>query len=376
ESGEAKAYPLRILNWHEIVNDVVGSRPVAVSYCPLTASAVVFDRRVQGATTTLGVSGLLYESNVLMYDRQTESLWSQLAGEAVTGERTGTALTVVPSELTTWQRWRKAHPDTAVLSPETGYTRNYLRNPYASYEDSGGVMFPPSRRDSRLEAKQLVLGVSAGRTHKAYPLSEIVLAGGKISDRLGGVAIEIEGDRRTARLRVASGSEGANEVVATRAYWFAWAVFHPDTALWRFRMPKGEGPSPAAKDIEVVEVHDYWSSITGPLVLEPEADPFSRGGLYVVSGTIKNNSQRPVHHVRLRFDLLDAEGHSVYREEGFNRAAEAMIELERPLPPAPGEIEAIVPIPPGGTDTYRMIFIGEEIPRFDHPRVTVLSATP
>ncbi len=376
-AGEARAYPLRILNWHELVNDEIGGRPIAVSYCPLTASAVVFDRRTRDEETVLsfGVSGLLYESNVLMYDRRTESLWSQLAGEAVTGQMMGTTLQTVPSELTTWEHWRTQHPETRVLSPKTGFAREYFRDPYASYAESDAVMFPPSRRDSRLAAKQLVLGVTVGRRHKAYPLDQLVLAGGKITDRLGEVQFEIEADRRTATLHVTKPSRTAEWIRTTRAYWFAWAVFHPDTALWRFRMPKGEGPSPTARDITVVEVNDYWSSITGPLVLEPENDPFSRGGLYVVSGTIKNNSGHPIHHVRLRFDLLDAEGRSVYREEGFNRAAEAMIELESPIPPAPGEIEAIVPIPPGGTDSYRMIFIGEEIPRFDHPRVTVLSAS-
>src|SRR5215471_9732793 len=114
--GEAKAYPLRIMNWHEVVDDSVGGEPLAVTYCPLTASAVVFDRQIHGREVVFGVSGLLYQSNLLMYDRATESLWSQLGGQSVAGSMASTGLASVPSELTTWRHWRALHPDTLVLS--------------------------------------------------------------------------------------------------------------------------------------------------------------------------------------------------------------------------------------------------------------------
>jgi len=116
QGGEAKAYPLRIMDWHEIVDDKVGGEPLAVTYCPLTASPVVFDRRIHGREVVFGVSGLLYQSNLLMYDRTTESLWSQLGGgQSVAGSMARTGPASVPSELTTWRRWRALHPDTLVV---------------------------------------------------------------------------------------------------------------------------------------------------------------------------------------------------------------------------------------------------------------------
>ncbi|TFH23767.1 MAG: DUF3179 domain-containing protein, partial [Myxococcales bacterium] len=176
--GHARAYPLKILNWHEIVNDELGDLPVAVTYCPLTGSAVVFDRRVNGKPLSFGVSGRLYQSNVLMYDHQSDGLWSQLAGAAVTGKRTGTQLDNIPAQVTTWRRWREDHPDTSVLSPDTDHSRDYDRNPYAGYEASPSVMFPVEQHDDRLPTKARVLGVVLDGQARAYPHDELARAGG------------------------------------------------------------------------------------------------------------------------------------------------------------------------------------------------------
>jgi hypothetical protein len=126
EAGVAKAYPVRILNWHEVVNDQIAGVPIVVTYCPLTASAVVYDRAPRGAPLTFGVSGRLYQSNVLIYDYQTESLWSQLKEEALTGSFTGTALRAFPSVVTTWADWQSTHPQTLVLSPDTSRAGHLL----------------------------------------------------------------------------------------------------------------------------------------------------------------------------------------------------------------------------------------------------------
>ncbi|HSG05403.1 MAG TPA: DUF3179 domain-containing protein, partial [Nitrospiria bacterium] len=131
--GEAKAYPIKILNWHEVVNDTVGGKPVVITYCPLCGTGMAFDPVVKGEHFTFGVSGLLYQSDVLMYDRQTDSLWSQILQEAVTGKMMGTRLTLLPLIHTTWEEWRKEHPNTLVLSTDTGYSRNYRRDPYEGY---------------------------------------------------------------------------------------------------------------------------------------------------------------------------------------------------------------------------------------------------
>ncbi|MFN2421931.1 MAG: DUF3179 domain-containing protein [Gemmatimonadota bacterium] len=169
---QAKAYPLRILNWHEVVNDQVGRRPVLVTYCPLCGTGMAFDPVVRGKRMLFGVSGLLYNSDVLMYDRETESLWSQIARRATSGSLRGTSLELLPLVHTTWDRWRREHPRGLVLSRETGHDRDYDRDPYLQYAAEPGVMFPLGHRDSRLPEKALVLAscVQAVKT-SSHPIA-------------------------------------------------------------------------------------------------------------------------------------------------------------------------------------------------------------
>jgi hypothetical protein len=142
--GKARAYPLRLLNWHEVVNDAFGG-PLLVTYCPLCRSAVIADRSVRGTTTTFGVSGLLFHDNLVLYDQLTESRWAQVAATAIQGPETGTRLTLRPSTLTSWDRWREGHGDTSVLLPpplsgtvgDGDRTRNYTVDPYGKYGESG-----------------------------------------------------------------------------------------------------------------------------------------------------------------------------------------------------------------------------------------------
>ncbi|MFQ6016807.1 MAG: DUF3179 domain-containing protein [Kiloniellaceae bacterium] len=136
-NGDARAYPLRILTWHEIVNDVVGGVPVAVTYCPLCNSAVVYDRRVEGKATEFGTTGKLRNSDLVMYDRVTESWWQQFLGEAIVGARTGTRLEAIPARLESWERFAKRHPDGRVLVPNNPSARRYGANPYVGYDSSG-----------------------------------------------------------------------------------------------------------------------------------------------------------------------------------------------------------------------------------------------
>lgn len=238
---EARAYPLRILNWHEVVNDNVGQRPVAITYCPLTGSGVVYDRRVGNSELVFGVSGQLYQSNLLLYDRQTESLWSQLKQSAVTGPMMDKRLTALPCVETTWGRWRKLHPDTLVLSTDTGFSRDYQHDPYASYEESEMVMFPVSRKDQRLMPKEPVLGVTLKGESEAFPLRALEAAKAPVKVRLGGseVSITYDAASQTAETTV------AGKLIATfEGYWFAWAQFYPETKLWRTLPPD---PARAAK---------------------------------------------------------------------------------------------------------------------------------
>lgn len=229
-NGEAKAYPIRILNWHELVNDTVGGRDVLVSYCPLCGTGMAFDARLEGKKYLFGVSGKLYNSNVLIYDRETESLWSQIMREAVTGPMTGTKLTLLPLIHTTWEAWTSNYPNTEVLSPRTGFKRNYGDSPYDSYESNQALMFPVNHHDARLEQKSWVLGVIINDKAKAYAFKGLRQKDSLIKDKVGGQEITVHYDEKN-QSAVVKDLEG-NILPSTQAYWFAWAAFYPDTELY------------------------------------------------------------------------------------------------------------------------------------------------
>jgi Protein of unknown function (DUF3179) len=178
--GVAKAYPVRILNWHEVVNDDVGEQPVLISWCPLCGSGVVYDPLVEAQRYTFGVSGLLHQQNLLLFDRGTESLWSQLRAQAITGPLAGTSLRLLPVSTTTWRSWKAEHPQTLVLSFQTGYKRDYARDPY---------------RDWPLDRRLALVISNKGQT-KIYPYSELKKAGPSLQDELGGVALTIRFDAK------------------------------------------------------------------------------------------------------------------------------------------------------------------------------------
>jgi len=231
---ESRAYPLRILNYHEIVNDTLGDVPIAVTYCPLCDSVAVFDRRGGDGVREFGVSGLLYNSNVLMYDRggRPESLWSQAAARGVSGPGAGEALEALPVELTTWEDWKSRHPKTTVLSTETGHARNYNTNPYRGYFRSRGLMFPVRPLDKRLPAKTPVLGVWSNGKARAYPPAAFNSQNTSTEQQLDGKPFELVYDPQHESLRVAEAGDGLQWMYA---YWFAWAAFRPQTEVYNVR---------------------------------------------------------------------------------------------------------------------------------------------
>jgi hypothetical protein len=174
--GETKAYPLRIMMWHEIVNDEIGGTPVTVTYCPLCNTGIAFRRPVvKGELLDFGTSGRVYHSNLVMYDRQTETLWSQATGQAILGELVGKQLEFVPAQVVSWDDWRATHPDGMVLSQDTGFDRPYGQNPYQGYdspENDQPFLFVGTP-DPRLDATTRVLGVNAGRAAMAFPYEEL-----------------------------------------------------------------------------------------------------------------------------------------------------------------------------------------------------------
>ncbi len=238
--GVAKAYPIRIMNWHEVVNDRFGDEAIAVTFCPLCGSGMAFKSAVGGRTLSFGVSGLLYNSDVLLYDRETQSLWSQIAAKAFTGSMKGTQLEAVPLAHTTWADWRARHPNSLVLSTETGYVRDYGRDPYAGYAESERTFFPVKMRGEGFHPKERVLGVTVGTVHKAYPFVELAKRAGtgkgatlNFDDVVGGRPLKIRYSPQHQSAE-AFGADG-KPIAATTLFWFAWYAFHPSTEVYRAR---------------------------------------------------------------------------------------------------------------------------------------------
>ncbi len=216
---------------HEVVNDAIGGIPIAVSYCPLCASGVAFVAEAEGQPLTFGVSGLLYNSNLLLYDRETESLWSQLQWRAVTGPMAGARLRLIPMTHTRWEDWRREHPGTQVLSAETGFNKSYQGDPYQAYEQSQLLPFSVSPSSNRYPPKAKVLGIRLNGRAKAYPFVELRAAEARtLLDRFAGrnIFVQFDAQADTARAYAVNGTE----LPATLSYWFAWFSFYPDTAVF------------------------------------------------------------------------------------------------------------------------------------------------
>ena len=287
--GRSKAYPVRIMMWHEIVDDTVGGIPLAVTYCPLCNTGIAYLRPMaHGKILTFGTSGMLYNSNLVMYDHQTDSLWPQAMGKAVVGPLTGTRLRFVPALIVSWDEWRADHPDGMVLSTDTGVSRPYGQNPYAYYDRSGHPFDFQGRTDPRLPATEYVLGVAEGGRFVAFPLSTlarrsqggwtattVTLGGAPVavfwhegtvaalhaaripdSPDIGAAAAYISrvrgqaltfvagadgimdrqtGTRWTIEGRAVSGPLTGTQLRPARAinsFWFDWAAFHPGTTIF------------------------------------------------------------------------------------------------------------------------------------------------
>jgi hypothetical protein len=228
--GIAKAFPIKILNYHEIVNDRFGDAAVAVTFCPLCGTGIAFLAYAGGQKRTFGVSGLLYNSDVLMYDRETESLWSQIMAQAVTGPASGTRLDPIPILHTTWGNWLARHAESLVLKPPTAYGRNYNVSPYRDYSSSRDLMFPVTHKDRRFPTKSVVLGVKIGALSKAYPFEALPAETDTLYDKLGDQSIVVKYDLPSQTAWVLD--QDGEEIPSFTAYWFAWVAFHPDTEVF------------------------------------------------------------------------------------------------------------------------------------------------
>lgn len=229
-NGESRFYPYRILVWHEIVNDTIAEQPVLVTYCPLCATGIVFERTVDGVVQEFGVSGRLWQSNLLMYNRaqnaDDESLWSQILGEAVLGVHTGKKLSIVRSDVARFGDWREAHSDTKVLSQDTGAIRSYGGDPYGDYYTSESVSFGASFNDTRLHPKALVHGIEIGGKNKAYHDDALT---GTVTDTFAGKTVVIT-RTNTGELRFTADSE---PLASIPGFWFSWLAVHSETELFK-----------------------------------------------------------------------------------------------------------------------------------------------
>ena len=286
---EWRAYPIQILIWHEIVNDTIAGVPVTVTFCPLCHTAVTFDRTVDGQVLDFGVSGNLRHSDLVMYDRQTESWWQQATGRGIVGEFSGTALEFLPSQLVSWAQFKELHPDGVVLTRNTGHIRDYGANPYSGYDRADSDPFLLQDKaliDGRLNPKVRIVGVVVDEEAVAYPLPDVAEAV-VVNDAVGGDSIVVLWSPGTASglggATVAGGDLVGSAVVYSRAvpdgttleferageglmtdtetrstwnvggtaidgplsgtqlesvpndqpFWFAWAIFRPDTVIWQ-----------------------------------------------------------------------------------------------------------------------------------------------
>lgn len=281
---EARIYPIQILIWHEVVNDVLGGEPVLVTFCPLCYTAIAFDRRVDGQVRDFGVSGLLRESDLVLYDYQTTTLWQQLTGDAIVGTDAGQRLRFLPAQLVAFEDARKQYPDALVLSRETGFSRSYGTNPYAGYDDidSGTIFSTSFADDGRLPAKAQVLTFEIGGEAVAIPFdrlsNEVVVeatvggipvvafwqpgtnaaldarsipdgrdigAAGAFRAEINGAPVRFEArdgaiyDSATGSRWNLLGSAVDGPLAGTRLepvvsgthFWFIWSIFKPDTSV-------------------------------------------------------------------------------------------------------------------------------------------------
>ena len=218
-NGDVRAYPLRIMDWHEMLNDVVGGVPVSIAYCTLCASAILFETTVPGQQLPLvfGSSGFLYRSNKLMYDTTTNSLWNQFTGRPVVGRLTGSGIVLKtrPIVITRWSDWLASHPQTRVLSLQTGHRRDYSTGAaYGDYFTSPDLMFPTTTDEKKLKQKDLVFALRSSVVEKAWPLA-MFDGGAVINDNAGILELVLIGDSATKTVR-AYRSEGLNFTKAPR----------------------------------------------------------------------------------------------------------------------------------------------------------------
>ena len=238
--GEVKAYPIAVLNWHEVVNDTIAGVPIVVTYCPLCGTGIVFLATVEGKVLHFRVSGLLYQSDVLLYDEESNTLWSQVLSKAVTGKLKGTSLEVVGSTLEPLGSVVAKEKKARVLSIETGHVRDYDRDPYRRYSLGAGLMFPVDLQDKEVAAKAWCVLLRTEKESWIVPLSHLDPDRHKHDLKLGELSVTVEYDALSSTINCPKPPPGTTCIVG---YYFALRTFHHDAKLYPKPKPRAESPT-------------------------------------------------------------------------------------------------------------------------------------
>jgi len=232
--GVERVYPLQILVWHEMVNDIIAGDPILITYCPLCGSGIAYERKItlngERIETRFGTSGKLFNSNLIMYDEETDTYWQQIDGKAIVGTLVGQELVEISVDTVTWRDWKPTHPNSQVLSQKTGMRRSYGTDPYGSYYEDSFLIFPVNNEDNRIHPKTPVLGIKVNNQYKAYKRDDLA-TGEVINDVVAGVNIEVK-KLEDSRV-VITNKDNNQEIVKEEDFWFAWYAFHPETELYQ-----------------------------------------------------------------------------------------------------------------------------------------------
>lgn len=263
DGDEARAYPHHILDWHEIINDRVGELNIALTYCPLTGTGIGWNREIDGKVTTFGVSGLLYNSNLIPYDRETNSNWSQIRLDCVNGKLRGREAETFPLIETTWHTWKEMYPSTTVVSQNTGHNRDYKRYPYGNYRTSHSyLIFPVANEDNRLPNKERVLGIVQSDGARVYAFSNFADTVAVINEELNGKNIVIVGNREDNFMVSFINDPGDGSALSFRAVQDQYPVVMTDAEgnLWDVNGRAVAGPRKNARLGSPPSFIGYWFS--------------------------------------------------------------------------------------------------------------------
>lgn len=223
--SETRFYPYNILNWHEVVNDVLDGLPVVITFCPLCGTGIVYERLVDGDTLQFGVSGKLYESNLLMFDDKSESLWSQSMGEAIAGDLTGKKLRLLNTIVISFSEVVEDFPSAKVLSPQTGYARNYMQNPYGDYSSSEELYFPVSHSSDRFPAKQMMYIVSSGHQSFAFDWLALLKKGSAVAKSPDGIVSV------SVKRNIPYATMNGQILPGYFSFWFSWFTHYGEEGI-------------------------------------------------------------------------------------------------------------------------------------------------